>query len=136
MKIFIKYLGYFSAVVGAITTIYFIGVFFANLQSDIKAVVNTVSDIKTEQTDQSEKIKSIEFEVKDIGDLQAKQGMFNNAIDRSYREHLKKSKELIDEYTKYLELQIENEKKKNFTDSVLNSREYEIGIYKNGKKIK
>jgi hypothetical protein len=118
MKVILKYIGYFSAVVGAATTIYFIGVFFANLQSDIDHVINTVSDIKTEQIDQSEKIKSIEYEVTEISSIQLKQGSFNNAIDRSYRDHLKMSKDLIDEYTKYLELQIENEKKKSFIDSV------------------
>ena len=117
MKLILKYLGYFSAVVGAVTTVYFIGVFFANIQSDIKAVANTVSDIKTEQTDQSGKIKSIEFEVIEISALQLKQGLFNRAIDKSYRDHLRMSKDLIDEYTRYLEMQIENEKKKNFSDS-------------------
>ena len=119
MKLFLKYLGYFSAVAGCIGTIYGIGVFFANIQSDIKAVANTVSDIKTEQIDQSGKIESIEFEVIEISALQLKQGLFNRAIDKSYRDHLRMSKDLIDEYTKYLELQIENEKKKNFTDSIM-----------------
>jgi hypothetical protein len=138
MKRILKYLGYFSAVAGAVATVYYIGVFFANIQSDIKQVVNTVSEIKTEQTDQSEKIKSIEYEVKDISSLQVKQGSFNNAIDRSYRDHLKKSKDLIDEYTKYLEMQIEKQEtlKKNDDSTVedkTEKRESKIGIYKTEK---
>ena len=112
MKIILKYIAYFALVAGCIGTIYGIGVFFANIQSDIKAVANTVSDIKLEQTDQSGKIESIEFEVIEISALQLKQGLFNRAIDKSYRDHLRMSKDLIDEYTRYLEMQIENEKKK------------------------
>lgn len=130
MKLLLKYLGYFALVAGCVGTIYGIGTFFANIQSDIKQVVNTVSEIKLEQTDQSEKIKSIEFEVKDISDLQEKQGSFNNAIDRSYRDHLKKSKDLIDEYTKYLEFQIENEKKKSYIDSVSSTIKHDFKIEK------
>ena len=118
MKIILKYLGYFSAVVGAVTTIYFIGVFFANLQNSIDKIGNSVVEVNTKVTDQGGKIESIEYEVKEISSIQIKQGSFNNAIDRSYRDHLKMSKDLIDEYTKYLEMQIENEKKKSFSDSV------------------
>jgi preprotein translocase subunit SecF len=118
MKPLLKYLGYFSAVAGAVTTIYFIGVFFANLQNSIDKIGNSVIKLDDKVTTQGGKIESIEYEVKEISSVQLKQGSFNNAIDRSYRDHLKKSKDLIDEYTKYLELQIENEKKKSFTDSV------------------
>jgi septal ring factor EnvC (AmiA/AmiB activator) len=112
MRIILKYLGYFSAVAGSFTIIYALGVFFANIQSDIKTVVNTLTEIKAEQEDQSKKIKNIEYEVISIGETQKSQMAFDHAIDRSYSDHLKKSKELIDEYLKYLEMQKEEEKKK------------------------
>jgi peptidoglycan hydrolase CwlO-like protein len=124
------YIGYFLAVVSAIGIIYGIGVFFANIQSDIKTVVNTLTEIKTEQTDQSAKIKSIEYEVISISDIQAKQGSFNNAIDKSYRDHLKMSKDLIDEYTKYLEMQIENGGKKSYIDSIMSTVQHSFRIEK------
>ena len=126
MKVVLKYLGYFALVAGCVGTIYGIGVFFANIQSDIKHVMNTVSDIKIEQTDQGKKIKSIEYEVLEISNAQGKQGMFNNAIDKSYKEHLKKSKELIDEYTKYLEMKVQDEKKKSYyLDTIKHTFKYE-----------
>ena len=126
MKIILKYLGYFSAVVGAVTTIYFIGVFFANLQNSIDKIGNSVVEVNTKVTTQGGKIESIEYEVKEISSIQIKQGSFNNAIDRSYRDHLKMSKDLIDEYTKYLEMQIENENKKSFSDSVSQTIKYDF----------
>ena len=126
MSTLLKYLGYFSAVVGAVTTIYFIGVFFANLQNSIDKIGNSVVEVNTKVTDQGGKIESIEYEVKEISSIQLKQGSFNNAIDRSYRDHLKMSKDLIDEYTKYLEMQIENEKKKSFSDSVSQTIKYDF----------
>lgn len=119
-QIIFKYIGYFLAVASAIGVIYGIGVFFANIQSDIKQVVNTVSEIKTEQIDQSDKIKSIEYEVSSISDIQSKQESFNRVINKNYSDHLNKSKELIDEYTNYLKMQIEeNEKKKDYMDSIM-----------------
>ena len=126
MKILLKYLGYFSAVVGAVTTIYFIGVFFANLQNSVERIGNSVVRLEDKVTTQGGKIESIEYEVKEISSIQIKQGSFNNAIDRSYRDHLKMSKDLIDEYTKYLEMQIENEKKKSFSDSVSQTIKYDF----------
>jgi peptidoglycan hydrolase CwlO-like protein len=130
LSILKDYIGYFLAVVSAIGIIYGIGVFFANIQSDIKTVVNTLSEIKSEQTNQSEKIKSIEYKVISISSVQAKQGSFNNAIDKSYRDHLKMSKDLIDEYTKYLEMQIENGSKKSYIDSVMSTFQPSIRIEK------
>jgi len=126
MKTILKYLGYFSAVVGAVTTIYFIGVFFANLQNSIDKIGNSIVRLEDKVTTQGGKIESIEYEVKEISSIQIKQGSFNNAIDRSYRDHLKMSKDLIDEYTKYLEMQIENEKKKSFSDSVSQTIKYDF----------
>ena len=130
LSILKDYIGYFLAVVSAIGIKYGIGVFFANIQSDIKTVVNTLSEIKSEQTNQSEKIKSIEYKVISISSVQAKQGSFNNAIDKSYRDHLKMSKDLIDEYTKYLEMQIENGSKKSYIDSVMSTFQPSIRIEK------
>ena len=130
MKTILKYLGYFSAVVGAVTTIYFIGVFFANLQNSVERIGNSVVRLEDKVTTQGGKIESIEYEVKEISSIQLKQGSFNNAIDRSYRDHLKKSKDLIDEYTKYLEMQIENEKKKNYIDSVSSTIKHDFRIEK------
>ena len=126
MKTILKYLGYFSAVVGAVTTIYFIGVFFANLQNSIDKIGNSIVRLEDKVTTQGGKIESIEYEVKEISSIQIKQGSLNNAIDRSYRDHLKMSKDLIDEYTKYLEMQIENEKKKSFSDSVSQTIKYDF----------
>jgi hypothetical protein len=65
-----------------------------------------------------------------ISSVQAKQGSFNNAIDKSYRDHLKMSKDLIDEYTKYLEMQIENGSKKSYIDSVMSTFQPSIRIEK------
>jgi hypothetical protein len=132
MKAFFKYLGYGLALLSAAGIIYGIGVFFANIQSSLKEVANTVSDIKQEQTDQSKKIKSIEYEVTTISTTQSQQGMFNKAIDRSYSDHLKKSKELIDEYVKYLEMQKEqekqDEKKKTYMDSISRNALKDINV--------
>jgi preprotein translocase subunit SecF len=133
VKIFLKYIGYFSAVVGATATIYFIGVFFANLQNSIEEIGNSVVEVKADVSDVKTKVESIDWRVRDLTTIQEKQGSFNRSIDQSYKEHLKKSKDqlnqsqdLIDEYTKYLELQIENEKKKSFIDSVSQTIEYSI----------
>lgn len=131
MKLLLKYLGYFSAIAGALATIYGVAVFFTNMQSNIKAVANTVTEIKMEQSDQSKKIESIEYEVMSISNVQLKQGLFNRAIDKSYGDHLRKSKDLIDEYVKYLELQKEDEKKNgNIYKDTTEKREFKIGIYK------
>jgi uncharacterized membrane protein YhiD involved in acid resistance len=130
MKIILKYLGYFSAATGAIYTIYLVSAFFVNMQNSIEKTMNTSAKIELEQTNQSEKIKSIEYEVIQINAAQSKQKSFNFAIDKSWSDHLKKSKDLIDEYTKYLELQIQEEKKKNFRDSVMLKIDHSFSIQK------
>jgi hypothetical protein len=111
-RLIFKYLSYFALVLGVAASIYKIGGFFANMQNDIDQSKNTLVDIKLEQTEQSKEIKDIKFEMMEITDVQEKQRSFNSAIDRSWSDHLKKSKELIDEYTKYLEMKVQDEKKK------------------------
>ena len=118
MKLILKYLGYFALVFGVAASIYKIGGFFAGMQSDI-------SQIKGDNSIQKGEITIIKSDISIIKGAQAAQKTFNMSIDQSYQQHLKRSKqqldkakELIDEYTEYLELKIGNEKKKSSTDSL------------------
>ena len=130
MKLTVKYLGYFALVSGIAGTIYGLGVFFTNIQSDLKHVVNTLTEIKTTVTDQNEEIKGIKYEMMEITDVQDRQKVVIYAIDKSWSDHLKKSKSLIDEYTRYLEMQVQDEKKKKYSDSVSSNIEHRIKIEK------
>ena len=110
VKVF-KYIGYFSAVAGAVTTIYLLAAFFTNLQNDIKTVITTTDKIQIEQYTQGEKQGEQLLRTNAIILEMEKQRKSIYALDKSLIDHYKQDKKNTDELIRYFEMKDEAKKK-------------------------